>query len=43
VGGEGSVLAVATEREIKQRMEERYAKRTKGTENDRKINTDSRQ
>jgi len=41
-GGEGSVLAVVTEGEIKQGMEERYAKKTKERENDRKLNTDSR-
>jgi hypothetical protein len=40
-GGKGeSVLAVVTEGEIKQGMEERYAKRKKERENDRKINTD---
>jgi len=31
------MLAVVTEREIKQGMEERYAKRTKETEKDRKL------
>jgi hypothetical protein len=37
------VLAVVTEGEIKQGMEEKYAKRKMERKNDRKINTDSRQ
>ena len=37
------MYAVVTEGEIRQGIEERYAKRTKETENDRKIHTFLRQ